>query len=162
MRRLILLIVLPLLALCVFTRLARSGPGGTIQRADLAEKRVYAYRDWQSVGVILHGGDRFTIKAEGEWLYTPVGDYNGPEGHKTYWAPDFYPLPGGPRAGCLIGRIGESGQPFYVGRRYVSTAVSDGTLYLRINDDILGDNQGALTVVVTVEKPEQKESGTAP
>jgi hypothetical protein len=162
MRRLILLIVLPLLALCVFTKLARSGPGGTIQRADLAEKRVYAYRDWQSVGVILHGGDRFTIKAEGEWLYTPIGDYNGPEGHKTYWAPDFYPLPGGPRAGCLIGRIGESGQPFYVGRRYVSMAVSDGTLYLRINDDILSDNRGALAVVVTVEEPEQKESGTAP
>jgi hypothetical protein len=162
MRRLILLIILPLLALCVFSGLVRSSPGGTIQQADLAEKRVYAYRDWQSVGVILHGGDRFTIKAEGEWLYTPVGGYNGPEGHKTYWAPDFYPLPGGPRGGCLIGRIGQGGQPFYVGRRYVSTAVSDGTLYLRINDDILSDNQGALTVLVTVEKPEQKESETTP
>ena len=89
MRRLILLIILPLLALCVFTGLVRSSPGGTIQQTDLAEKRVYAYRDWQSVGVILHGGDRFTIKAEGEWLYTPVGGYNGPEGHKTYWSPDF-------------------------------------------------------------------------
>ena len=157
MRRLILLIILPVLALCVFTGLVRSGPRGTINQTDLAEKRIYAYRDWQSVGVILHRGDRFTIEAEGEWLYTPVGDYNGPEGHEIYWAPDFYPLPGGPRGGCLIGRIGEGGQPFYVGRRYVSTAVSDGTLYLRINDDMLSDNQGFLTVVITVEKFEEEK-----
>jgi hypothetical protein len=157
MKRLILLIILPLLALCVFTRLVRSSPGGTIQQTALAEKRVYAYRDWQSMGVILHNGDRFTIRAEGEWMYTPIGGYNGPEGHRTYWAPDFYPLPGGPRGGCLIGRIGEGEQPFYVGRYYASTAVSDGTLYLRINDDILGDNQGFLTIVVTVEKFEEEE-----
>jgi hypothetical protein len=90
-------------------------------------------------------------------MYTPIGSYNGPEGHKTYWAPDFYPLPGGPRAGCLIGRIGEGGQPFYVGKHHVSTAGSDGTLYLRINDDIVSDNKGYLTVTVTVEKPEGEE-----
>ena len=156
MRRLILLIILSLLALCVFTSLVRSGPRGTIHQADLAEKRVYAYRDWQSVGVILHRGERVTIKAEGEWLYTPIGGYNSPGGHETYWAPDFYPLPGGPRAGCLIGRIGEGGQPFYVGSRYASTAVSDGTLYLRVNDDILGDNEGFLTITVTVEEFEEE------
>ena len=162
MRRLILLIILPLLALCVLTGMVRSGARGTIQQADLAEKRVYAYRDWQSVGVILHSGDRFTIKAKGEWMYTPIGGYNGPEGHKIYWAPSFYPLPGPITGGCLVGRIGEGGQPFYVGRYYVSTTVSDGTLYLRINDDLLGDNQGFLTVVVTVERFEREESEIAP
>lgn len=156
MRRVILLILLPLLALCVFTGMVRSGARGTILQASLAEKRVYAYRDWQSVGVILHSGDRFTIQAEGEWLYTPIGGYNGPEGHRKYWAPDFYPLPGGPRGGCLIGRIGEKGGPFYVGRRYTSIAGSDGTLYLRINDDILSDNRGFLTIAVTVEKPKEE------
>lgn len=155
MKRLILLIILPMLALCVFTGLVRSGPQGTINQADLAEKRVYAYRDWQSAGVILHRGDRFTIRAEGEWLYTPVGGYHGPEGHRIYRAPDFYPLPG-PRGGCLIGRIGEDGQPFYVGRRYRSTAGSDGVLYLRINDDILNDNKGSLIVTITVEEFEEE------
>jgi len=140
--------------------MVRSGARGTIQQADLAEKRVYAYRDWQSVGVILHSGDRFTIKAKGEWMYTPIGGYNGPEGHKIYWAPSFYPLPGPITGGCLVGRIGESGQPFYVSRYYVSTAVSDGTLYLRINDDLLGDNQGFLTIVVTVEKFEKEEGSS--
>jgi hypothetical protein len=44
-----------------------------------------------------------------------------------------------------------------VGRRHTSTAVSDGTLYLRINDDILGDNEGSLTITVTVEKFEREE-----
>jgi hypothetical protein len=48
------------------------------------------------------------------------------------------------------------GQPFYVGRGYASTVVSDGTLYLRINDDMLSDNQGSLTIVVTVVKFEEE------
>jgi molecular chaperone DnaK len=52
--------------------------------------------------------------------------------------------------GGLIGRIGTVGAPFFVGLSQLIEAPIDGTLYLRINDAILGDNDGVLTVQVTV------------
>lgn len=41
-------------------------------RKTLAQPRIYAYRDWQSTGLMLHTGDRVYIRARGTWLYTPV------------------------------------------------------------------------------------------
>jgi hypothetical protein len=37
-----------------------------------------------------------------------------------------------------------------------------GTLYRRINDDILSDSQGSPPIVVTLEKPESKEKVLIP
>lgn len=117
--------------------------------SDLLSKRVYAYREWQSVGVRVAAEDRVTIEANGEWLYTP-GEFHGPEGHDKYSAPSFYPLPG-VRGGALIGRIGESGRPFLVGDRTIYFAQEAGLLYLRIDDDILSDNDGFVVVKVAAE-----------
>jgi hypothetical protein len=50
----------------------------------------------------------------------------------------------------LIGRIGETGQPFLVGTGTRWYADQAGLLYLRIDDDILSDNEGWVTVAVTV------------
>jgi len=62
-------------------------------------------------------------------------------------------------AWVLIGKVGETGTPFVTGD---STTVTDylwrersatepsGLLYLRINDDILSDNQGAVDIQVVV------------
>lgn len=121
----------------------------------LDQPRIYAYRDWQSVGVRLHQGDVVSIRAEGEWLYTP-GEYHGPQGHARYTAPSFYPLPG-VRGGALLGRIGDHGEPFLVGRRTTRLAEGDGMLYLRIDDDILSDNDGYVTVEVTVTEGGRQE-----
>jgi hypothetical protein len=52
--------------------------------------------------------------------------------------------------GALIGRIGEEGEPFYIGRRTSATAQSSGLLYVRINDDVLGDNAGRLQLEIGV------------
>ncbi|MGC9468093.1 MAG: hypothetical protein ACP5HS_05850 [Anaerolineae bacterium] len=131
--------------------LARSGVGPLTQD-DLAVPRIYAYRDWQSVGAQLDPGDVVNIRARGRWLYTP-GEYHGPEGHATYPAPDTYPISGGNvPGGVLLGRIGEEGDPFMVGRGRTVVAGRGGLLYFRINDDILTDNEGFVTVEYTVER----------
>lgn len=126
---------------------ARPGRGQIDQDA-LDPIRIYAYREWQSTGVLIHLDDEVSIKAKGNWLYTP-DEYNGPEGHPRYPAPTFYPLPG-TRGGLLIGRIGEESAPFSVGKNAHWRAGGEGMLYLRINDDILSDNEGYVEVEIEV------------
>lgn len=129
---------------------ARRGLGPTYQ-SDLSQPRIYAYRDWQSVGVQVNQGDLIRLRAQGRWLYTP-GEYHGPEGHKRYPAPSYYPV-AGTAGGVLLGRIGEDGPIFIVGRGGTFYAERSGLLYLRINDDILSDNDGYVTVEVSVTSP---------
>jgi hypothetical protein len=114
----------------------------------LTRPRIFAYRDWQSVGMQVQTGDVLQIRAQGSWMYTP-GEYHGPEGHAHYRAPSFYPLPDAP-GGALIGRVGENGELFYVGQRVTWVARRSGLLYLRIDDDILSDNDGWVVVEVSV------------
>ena len=108
---------------------------------------VYAYRQWQSTGVELNVGDQFRLRANGKWEYSPIVGLNGPRGGRP--AVDSYPLPQ-VLGGALLGRIGETGAPFYVGASTRRFADSRGTLYLRINDDLLGDNVGTLDVDIEV------------
>jgi hypothetical protein len=155
MKRIVMLVILPLLALCAFTSLTRRADGRPVQQADLSEQRIYAYRGWQSVGLILHPGEVFTVEAQGRWLYSPDVGYHGPQGSSVeYPAPVYYPL-SNKIGGCLIGRVGEQGRPFYVGRGTTVLTEVLGPLYLRINDDIVTDNDGYVTVEVTVLPPEE-------
>ncbi len=152
LRRVILLVILALGALAllgVFVALAEWGPRS---QAALKADHVYAYRGWQSTGVQLSTGDWYAIRAEGSWLYSPYAGPNGPEGHRRFSAPNFYPLPQVP-GGALIGRVGEDGSPFYVGNRASGMADRNGLLYLRIDDDRLGDNEGHVTIEVKVTRP---------
>ena len=120
--------------------------------SDLIAKQIYAYRDWQSTGVRIDQGDRVEIEAQGEWLYTP-GEFHGPAGHPIFPAPRFYPISSG-AGGALIGRIGENGPRFVVGERVTMQAREHGILYLRINDDILSDNDGWVAVHIDVTETE--------
>mgnify|MGYP001562262920 CR=1 FL=1 len=52
--------------------------------------------------------------------------------------------------GCLIGKIGENGSPFYVGTNLTITSESNGDLYLGINDTDLKDNSGEFLTIVTI------------
>lgn len=128
-----------------------------VPQAEMAEDRIYAYRNWQSVGVRVEQGDRIGVRASGTWLYTP-DEYHGPEGHARFPAPSYYPVPGA--GGTLIGRIGESGPPLYVGRRAHFAAERSGLLYFRINDDLLSDNDGYVTVEVEVTPADELEQST--
>ncbi len=123
-----------------------------LSQSELSAPRIYAYRDWQRVGIQLQPGDRFSVRARGEWLYTP-GEYHGPEGHARYRAPNFYPIPAIP-GGILLARVGEEGTIFPVGRGGTFVAHEAGQLLFRINDDILSDNEGYVTVEVQVMEAE--------
>lgn len=155
--------VLAALFLCLSSSLLFGSAWELVAYQAIGDQRVYAYRDWQSTSYTVGPGDSFDIWAEGQWLYSPQAGMHGPEGHPVYWAPSFYPLPG-VRGGALIGRIGEFGQPFYVGRHHHMTSWEQdypregdrqvGRLYLRINDDLLGDNKGHVTVRIAVTAPQ--------
>ena len=149
----IVLALLALVALLAWCSVPREATRGVVDHESLNQVRVYAYRDWQSTGVRVRQGDLLTVEAEGEWTYTP-GEVHGPEGHPIYLAPRFYPLPSVP-GGVLIGRIGEEGSNvFHVGRLMRRRAETDGFLYLRIDDDILSDNEGYVTVEVEIRSVE--------
>jgi hypothetical protein len=151
-RRMILLLALTFGALLTFGGLVASAAWGPQGQDALIVNRIYAYRGWQSTGIQLHKGDWYTIRAEGTWLYSPFAGPNGPEGHRRFLAPGFYPLPG-VGGGSLIGRVGEDSPPFYVGRGMSGRVERNGLLYLRIDDDLLGDNVGNVTIQVTVTSP---------
>lgn len=121
----------------------------------LTSTRVYAYRGWQSVGVQLREGERVRIRAAGTWQFMP-NEPHGPAGHPIHTAPDFYPLPGA-SSGALLGRIGDGGAPFEVGagNSYAWPASEAGTLFLRINDDLLGDNDGWVEVEIELLPAEE-------
>ncbi len=151
MKKSLLLIPLTLIAAIGLATLAAQATVLPVHQESLTAPRIFAYRGWQSIGVRVREGDDVRILAQGTWLYTP-GEYHGPEGHRRYSSPAFYPLPNVP-GGALIGRIGEHGQPFYVGRQIRLQARATGLLYLRIDDDILSDNDGWVAVEVTVITP---------
>lgn len=138
------------LALCLFLGLVSTAAPPLLDAGDLDSITIYSYRDWQSTGVVLAPDNYVTIRARGNWLYTP-GEWHGPQGHARFRSPTFYPLPGLP-GGALIGRIGESGAPYYVGASFSGRAGGSGMLYLRIDDDILSDNEGQVQVDVIVDK----------
>lgn len=124
---------------------------GPRKAASLSQPRIYAYKDWQSIGIQVHQGDRIDVRAEGNWLYTP-GEYHGPEGHRYYLAPDTYPI-NGAAGGVLLCKIGENGPVFQVGKGRTFYADRSGLIFFRINDDILSDNEGFITLEVKVTEP---------
>jgi hypothetical protein len=153
MKRSLGLVFLALVAVAGWCSVPQETKRGQVAHEALDDTRIYAYRDWQSTGLRVHQDDAVLIEAQGTWLYTP-DEYHGPEGHRRYLAPDFYPLPGVP-GGALIGRIGEDAAPFYVGKRAHLRAQHDGFLYLRIDDDILSDNEGYVEVEIQVVPSEE-------
>ena len=119
---------------------------------------VQADEAWQATGVEAMAGETVVIEVtEGSWTrWLGTAPHNGGEGSNYTCASVVEaslcvePLPDYP-AGALIGRIGSS--VFGVGTSATITARDDGEVFLRMNDDdqALDDNEGALTVEVTVE-----------
>ena len=124
---------------------------------NMATTQIFAYRGWQSTGVRLQANETAVIRAKGQWLYTP-GEWHDARGHKRYPAPSFYPMTG-VAGGILIGRVGEDGYIQPIGTNGSIWSDKAGMLYLRINDDILSDNEGSLQVTVEViPAPETDEN----
>lgn len=144
------LISIPIFILIIISGLWRDPNWRPFKQTDLFTNTIYAYRQWQSTDYYLNPGDRVIILANGQWMYSPQVGWHSPEGGEP--APSYYPMPSA-RGGALIGKIGEAGQPFVVGWYREMTVHEAGMLYLRINDDKLGDNEGALDLSIQVVTP---------
>jgi len=143
-----------LLALCAASWCAASAAAlwQPHSQADLAGKSVYAYRQWQSTGLYLNDGDWVDLRAQGQWSYSPAVGPHGPAGGGRM-APAYYPVPSAP-GGALLARVGETGPAFFAGGSHeIFRADRPGLLYLGINDDLLGDNVGVLSIKIKVTSP---------
>lgn len=124
--------------------------------------RVEARIPWQATDISVQEGDRLRIEVPNPSLPNvnhpkpwPWGPNCDPDGNRSdeeprfKWddaiAPDLFVF-------ALVGRIGESGTPFFVGSSFDQPASASGYLYLSYNDGVnFNDNNGYWNVVVTVE-----------
>jgi hypothetical protein len=103
---------------------------------------------WTSTGITVRRGEVLNFSTTGEvQLSTDANDKATADGALSGRFATNAPLPR-TLAGALIGRIG-NGQPFPIANQSSITAPANGTLYLGVNDDAFGDNQGAFQVTIT-------------
>lgn len=98
-----------------------------------------AQRTFKSTGIRVQAGDKITFKAEGSITMTPWGGNasSGPDGAPNY---GWY-IPSQIAGGTLVGKIGDKGTIFKVGRSSTLTAKQSGVLQLAIGmqGDYAGD-----------------------
>lgn len=103
---------------------------------------------WQDTGLFLPAGSTARISASGKWSPWPAaGLWSGPEGNET-WQGQVSFIP----ASALMGRLGASGKPFFIGAEAEITAKDNGQLYLAMNDlfSALWDNAGQMNADIRV------------
>lgn len=138
-------------------RIEFDGPGGgggglppTAGRpSGLRERQVQvsARTAWTDTGIDLRPGQTVYFEASGEVRWGP-NRRDGAEGEDNSPFNAGRPLPDRPAA-ALIGRVGESSDPFFVGGERGPIRVrGGGRLFLGVNDDFLNDNTGTLRVRV--------------
>ena len=110
--------------------------------------RVGGSAGWVGTSVIVGRNDRLQFTAEGQVQLSPdPEDRASPAGSLKGRYPANGPAPT-LLAGALLGRIG-NGPAFAIGDQTQELPVSAaGQLFLAVNDDQLGDNQGAFAVTV--------------
>lgn len=110
--------------------------------------RVGGSAGWVGTTVIVGRNDRLQFTAEGQVQLSPdPEDRASPAGSLKGRYPANGPAPT-LLAGALLGRIG-NGPAFAIGDQTQELPVSAaGQLFLAVNDDQLGDNQGAFAVTV--------------
>lgn len=105
---------------------------GTDAAADIevdAEKHGHNQHIWLDTGLVLNPGERLKVISEGKvdlWPQGPGQYMATPKGYTTAGRGGVH------MAGALIGRIGDSGQPFVVGEAYEGVPGGDGKLWLQI------------------------------
>ncbi|MFA6564572.1 MAG: hypothetical protein WCV00_21890 [Verrucomicrobiia bacterium] len=110
--------------------------------------KVQANADWMDTRIMLRKGDTVNFAASGTYQYErnaksacgPSG-FSGGTG-RTPPCPKLMPC-------ALIGRIGFT-EPFEVGGEMQIVAKEMGQLYLRVNEQPVSDNSGALDVEIVV------------
>jgi hypothetical protein len=104
---------------------------------------------WTATGITVRRGEIVTFNASGEVQLSPDNnDVATAFGSKSGRKATNAPLPN-VLAGALIGRIGTNGQPFAIGSGVSVPMPAAGQLFLGVNDDGFGDNQGEFRVDIT-------------
>jgi hypothetical protein len=102
---------------------------------------------WTPTGQTVRRGDRLSFSATGEVrLSTDASDVANANGSRAGRKAAAAPVPDA-AAGALIARVGNSA-PFPIGENQTVTMPANGQLFLGINDDHVGDNQGGYRVTV--------------
>ena len=102
---------------------------------------------WTQTPIELRDGQEIWLDSRGEVRWGPDRK-DGPGGEGGSPRNPNRPIPSRPGA-ALIGKIGVSGAPFFIGNDKGPIRVRGrGTLFLGINDDYLQDNSGEFRVIV--------------
>jgi len=105
---------------------------------------------WTDTGVDLAAGQQLTVTASGTVLHNVAGndgcDPAGEPGTSGHGAN----LIGCPNHASLIGKLGDAGSPFFIGRTYSVPSTGSGRLYLGINDSDLTNNVGTYSASIVV------------
>ena len=117
-----------------------SGNGTTIT--------VSGQQAWTPTGITVTKGQTLTFSTTGEvQLSADANDKASSAGSVTGRYAQRSALPR-VLAGALIGKIG-NGQPFGIGNQASFAAPASGQLFLGVNDDSFGDNQGSFQVTIS-------------
>jgi hypothetical protein len=117
---------------------------------------VDAKKDWQDTGIYVNPDDNITIvHVGGSWENSNEGQNPFDANGNRNSPPTDYRKHDHAYGGSLIGKIGEEGSPFLVGRWSEFNAEDEGNLFLSMNDNILNDNDGIITVQIIHTKPEE-------
>jgi len=111
--------------------------------------KVMANADWQDTRIMLRKGDKVNIIASGSYEFDKSATLSsGPEGRQGETTRTRPPCP--KLTPCaLVGRIG-FGEPFEIGAEKQFVAQELGSLSLRVNEQPVYDNTGALDVEIVV------------
>jgi hypothetical protein len=101
---------------------------------------------WTATGISVKKDELLSFNANGEiQLSADANDVATPFGSKSGRKAPRSPLPN-VLAGALIGRIGNTGQPFAIGSGVTIKMPAEGYLFLGVNDDGFADNVGEFRV----------------
>jgi hypothetical protein len=118
-------------------------------RAGLRERSmtVDARTRWTDAGIDVRAGQQIVFSATGQVRWGP-NRRDGAAGERNSPFNQGRPMPDR-NAAALIGKIGENGDPFFIGDDREPIRVrGSGRLFLGINDDFLEDNSGTLRVAI--------------
>ena len=126
-----------------------SGGGAQVQPGTTAGGTITVpgNQDWVSTNVSVNRGERVNFTASGQVKYGPNRDHQASVAGQRLQRNPNAPVPNAP-LGSLVGRI-DDGPAFYIGSTKTVTMPGEGTLYLRVNDDIVDDNSGTFQVRIS-------------
>jgi hypothetical protein len=110
---------------------------------------VDATVSYNDTGIDVKKGELIAITATGEATHGGLGGPTGPEGDPEPNLRQFNVVEGVNHNG-IIGKIGDTGEPFFIGAKRNFRAPATGRLFLGVNDTGVANNTGAYQATVRV------------